>query len=61
MIPVNNFYMHWIKDVNIRRYGGDIAVLLINKTLDTYRYSDAMLKHLPKDVLATLQEDLLIA
>ena len=59
MIPVNNFFTHWIKDVNIKRYGDDIAILPINKTLDIYRYSDAMLKHLPDDVLATFQEDLL--
>ena len=59
MIPVNNYFTHWIKDVNIKRYGDDIAILPINKTLDIYRYSDAMLKHLPDDVLATFQEDLL--
>ena len=59
MIPVNNFFTYWIKDVNIKRYGDDIAILPINKTLDIYRYSDAMLKHLPDDVLATFQEDLL--
>ena len=59
MIPVNNFFTHWRKDVNIKRYGDDIAILPINKTLDIYRYSDAMLKHLPDDVLATFQEDLL--
>ena len=29
MIPVNNFLTHWIKDVNIRRYGDDIAILPI--------------------------------
>ena len=59
MIPVNNFFTHWIKDVNIKRYGDDIAILPINKTLDIYRYSDAMLKHLPDDVLATFQDQLL--
>ena len=34
-------------------------IMPINKTLDIYRYSDAMLKHLPDDVLATFQEELL--
>ena len=33
--------------------------MLINKTLDIYRYSDALLKHLPDDVLATFQDELL--
>ena len=38
MIPVNNFFEHWIKDVTVKRYSDDIAVLPINTTLDTYRY-----------------------
>ena len=59
MIPVNNFFTHWVKDLNIKRYGDDIAVLPINKTLDIYRYSESMLKHLPDDVLKTFQGDLL--
>ena len=59
MKPVNNFFTHWIKDVNIRRYGDDIAVLSVNKTMDIYRYSDAMLKHLPDKALATFQKNLL--
>ena len=59
MIPVNNFFAHWINDVTVRRYGDDIAVLPINTTLDTYRYSESMLKHMPKDTLATFQKELL--
>ena len=59
MIPVNNFFAHWIKDVTVKRYGDDIAVLPINTTLDTYRYSESMLKHMPKDTLATFQKELL--
>ena len=59
MIPVNNFFAHWIKNVTVKRYGDDIAVLPINTTLDIYRYSESMLKHLPKDVLPTFQHELL--
>ena len=59
MIPVNNFFAHWIKDVTVKRYGDDIAVLPINTTLDTYRYSESMLKHMPKGALATFQKELL--
>ena len=59
MIPVNNFFAHWIKDVTVKRYGDDIAVLPINTTLDTYRYSESMLKQMPKDALATFQKELL--
>ena len=59
MIPVNNFFAYWIKDVAIKRYGDDIAVLPINTTVDIYRYSESMLKHLRGDVLATFQHELL--
>ena len=59
IIPLNNFFIHWIKDVNIRRYGDDIAILPINKTMDIYKYSYAMLKHLPDKALATFQKNLL--
>ena len=59
MIPVNNFFAHWIKDVTVKRYGDDIAVLPINTTLDTYRYSESMLKHMPEKALATFQKELL--
>ena len=59
IIPVNNFFAHWIKDITVKRYGDDIAVLPINTTLKTCRYSKSMLKHLPDDVLATFQKYLL--
>ena len=59
MIPANNFFAHWVKDVTVKRYGDDITVLPINTTLDIYRYSESMLKHLPDDVLATFQHELL--
>ena len=59
MIPVNYFFAHWIKDVTVKRYGDDIAVLPANTILDTYRYSESMLKHLPDDALATFQHELL--
>ena len=59
MIPVNNFFAHWIKDVTVKRYGDDNAVLPINTTLDTYRYSESMLKHMPEKALAAFQKELL--
>ena len=59
LITVNNFFTYWIKDISIKRYGDDIAILPINATLDIYRYSEAILKHLPKDALETFQSELL--
>ena len=59
MITVNDFFAHWIKDTSSKRYGDDIAILPINTTLYIYRYSEAMLKHLPDEVLETFQHELL--
>ena len=59
MIPVNNFFTQWIKDVDVKRYGDEIAVLPTNKTVGIYRYSESMLKHLPAKALATFQKNLL--
>ena len=60
MILVNNFFAHWIKDISIKRYGDNMVTILpINSTLDIYRYSESMLKHLPDDVLKTFQYELL--
>ena len=59
MIPVNNFFAHWIKDISMKIYGDDIAILPINTTIDIYRYSESMLKHLPDDELKTFQHELL--
>ena len=47
MIPVNNFFAHWIKDVTVKRYGDDIAVLPINTTLDTFQALATFQKELP--------------
>ena len=34
-------------------------MLLLSNTVDIYRYSDKMLKHMPKKALKTLEQDLL--
>ena len=57
-IPANNFIAHWIKEVDIKRYGADVPILPL-KAIEVYRYSDDMLKHLPKDALETFEAMLL--
>ena len=59
VIPVNNIFAHWIKDIDIKRYGGDIPILPLTNTVDVYRYSDELLKHMPKDALKTIENGLL--
>ena len=57
---VNNFFAHWIKEINIKRYGNDIPIQPL-KTVKIYRYLDAMLQHLPKKALKTIDDDLLFS
>ena len=45
---VNNFFAHWIKEIDIKHLGDDIPILPRTNTINIYRYSDAMLKHLSK-------------
>ena len=46
IILVNNFFAHWIKEIDIKRYGDDIPIQPL-KTVEIYRYCDVMLKHMP--------------
>ena len=47
------FFAHWLWEINIKRFGDNIPILPVNIELDVYRYSDAMLKHLPEKFLKT--------
>ena len=31
LITVNNFFKHWIKEIDIKRYGDDIPILSLTK------------------------------
>ena len=57
-ISVNNFLEHWMKEVITKRYEDDVPILTL-KTVEVYRYSDEILKHIPKDALETFEETLL--
>ena len=59
MIAVNNFFAHWLKEVDIKLYPDDIRILPTNNTVDIYRCSEKMLKHLPAKLLDTIKETLL--
>ena len=58
-VTVNNFFAHWIKEIDIKRLGDDTPILPTTNTVDIYKYSDAILKHIPKDALGVLENDLL--
>ena len=55
LITVNNFFVHWIKEIDIKRYGDGIPILPLTNTVDIYQYSEKMLKNMPKNVLKAIQ------
>ena len=59
LIPVNNFFAHWVKEISITKYGSDRELPPTFTPWEIYQYSDAMLKHLPKASLKTIQKHLL--
>ena len=58
LMIVNNFFVQFVKEIDIRRYGNDIRILSTNNNVDVYRYSDAMLKYMLDDALKTYEETL---
>ena len=59
LITVNNFFGHWIKDIDIRWYPDNVRILPTNNTVDVYQYSAQQLKYLPKDALKTVEKTFL--
>ena len=58
-ITVNNFFAHWIKEIDIKCLGNDVPILPTTNAIPIYRYSDRLLKHMPKNSLAIIENDLL--
>ena len=48
-----------MKEIDIKRLGDDIPILPKTNTIPIYRYSDRLLKHVPKDSLAIIENNLL--
>ena len=59
VIPVNNFFADWIRESNIVRYGDERPILPTTDTVDIYRYSNELLKHMPDKQLVTIENNLL--
>ena len=51
LILVNNFFANWIKEIDIMKYGVNKLLIPTTTPKEIYRYSDEMLKHLPKNAL----------
>ena len=57
LIPVNNFFVHWVKEISITKYGSDKELPATFSPYEVYQCADSMLKHLPKDALKTIQKN----
>ena len=49
-VTVNYFFAHWIKEIDIKRYGDDIPILPITNMVDIYRYSDVISIDIPMNL-----------
>ena len=70
-VTVNNFFAHWIREINIVRYGDEKPIFLKTNMVDVYRYLDELLKlnyiwlitydelHMPKKDLTAIENNLL--
>ena len=52
LITVNNF----VKEVSVTKYGSDKELIPTFSPYEIFQYSDAMLMHLPKDALKTIEK-----
>ena len=59
LTPVNNFFAHWIKETDIMKYATNKLLIRPTTPKEINRYSDEMLKHLPKNALKIIEKDLL--
>ena len=57
--PVNDFFAHWVREIDITKYGINMSLIPTTTPKEIYRYSDSMLKHLPKNALKMIEKDLL--
>ena len=55
------FFAHWIKEIDVTKYGTNKSLIPTTTPQEVYRYSDAMLKHLPKNAPKMIQKDLLFS
>ena len=47
--PVNNCFEHWVKEIDILKYGANKSLIPTTFLQEIYQYSNLMLKHLPKN------------
>ena len=55
MITINNFFGHLIKEISVKKFRSDKNLIPTFSPYEIYQYFDAMLKHLPKNLLKKLE------
>ena len=55
IITGNSFFAHWIKEINLIKYGTNTNLIPTAAIMEMYQYSDSMLKHLPEKALKKLK------
>ena len=55
MIPVNSFFAHFVKEINVTKYGSNKELIPTFSHYETYQYADSMLKHLLEKTLKTIK------
>ena len=61
MAPVNNFFAHWIEEIDITKYGTNKQLISASTPQEVYQYSDAVLKHLPDKNLKQIKKHFLFS
>ena len=56
---VDNFFCHWLKEINARRYPDNVRILPTSNTVEIYQYTTQQLKDLPQKFLDDIRETLL--
>ena len=59
MITVNIFFVHFVKEISITKYGSDKELIPTFSPYEIYQYSDSRLKHLPAETLKTNEKTFL--
>ena len=59
VVMVNNFFVHWLKEIDIRRYPDNVRILPTNNTVKVYNYAAQQIKHLPTKSLDDIKETIL--
>ena len=59
VVMVNNFFVHWLKEIDIRCYPNDVRILPTNNTVKVYNYAAQQIKHLPTKSLDDIKETIL--